>query len=234
MLSHSFTAEALEALADGASAGDAPGQVAPGVDQQLGHLQLGPDTPEPGSAPANHSSSSSSSGSGGQALSADSGANSMGHYSSSRRVLVRTNSAPTPAQLTTSSGSGQGGHSSGRTPPAGSPPHSTMGSASSPQQQPAVTTSRLTRAGSLTRSGSLNNRKVAPNRVCCNALLAAYARAAPPQWSKAVALLEGMGECGGELCPDIVSWNTVIKAVGNAGQTDRAFQVRTAGHGMTA
>lgn len=27
--------------------------------------------------------------------------------------------------------------------------------------------------------------KVAPNRVCCNALLAAYARAKPPQWHKA-------------------------------------------------
>lgn len=32
----------------------------------------------------------------------------------------------------------------------------------------------------LTRS--LNSKKSSPNRVCCNALLAAYARATPPHW----------------------------------------------------
>lgn len=32
----------------------------------------------------------------------------------------------------------------------------------------------------LTRS--LNSKKSSPNRVCCNALLAAYARATPPRW----------------------------------------------------
>jgi hypothetical protein len=232
MLSQSFTAEALEALADGATTGEALGEVSPGIEQQLSQLQLGPDTPA-----ADKGSAGSSSGDG-------SSTNSMGgHYSSSRNVLVRTSSAPTSAQLTAALGSAQAGTSSGRatstgSPPPPAPPHS-AGAASPQQQQPAVGPARLTRAGSLTgaggltrtgsltRSGSLNNRKAAPNRVCCNALLAAYARAAPPQWSKAVALLEGMGECGGELCPDIVSWNTVIKAVGNAGQTDRAFQVRT-------
>eukprot|EP00198_Chlamydomonas_reinhardtii_P000668 XP_001690003.1 predicted protein [Chlamydomonas reinhardtii] len=65
---------------------------------------------------------------------------------------------------------------------------------------------------------SLNTKKSAPNRVCCNALLAAYARATPTQWQRAIRLLELMWQIGGELCPDIVSYNTVIKACGNAGQ----------------
>lgn len=30
----------------------------------------------------------------------------------------------------------------------------------------------------------MNVSRIAPNRVCCNALLAAYARAKPPQWEK--------------------------------------------------
>jgi hypothetical protein len=34
-----------------------------------------------------------------------------------------------------------------------------------------------------------------------------------------------MWTCGGELVPDIVSYNTVMKACGNAQQTDRAFEV---------
>jgi len=34
-----------------------------------------------------------------------------------------------------------------------------------------------------------------------------------------------MWQCGGELCPDIVSYNTVIKACGNAGQIDMGFKV---------
>jgi pentatricopeptide repeat protein len=34
-----------------------------------------------------------------------------------------------------------------------------------------------------------------------------------------------MWQCGGELVPDIVSYNTVMKACGNAQQTDTAFQV---------
>lgn len=33
----------------------------------------------------------------------------------------------------------------------------------------------------LLRTSSLNTKKSAPNRVCCNALLAAYARAVPTQ-----------------------------------------------------
>jgi hypothetical protein len=34
-----------------------------------------------------------------------------------------------------------------------------------------------------------------------------------------------MWQCGGELVPDIVSYNTVMKACGNAQQTDKAFEV---------
>jgi hypothetical protein len=37
--------------------------------------------------------------------------------------------------------------------------------------------------------------KEAPNRVCCNALLAAYAHAAPVQWRRALALLTVMLRC---------------------------------------
>jgi pentatricopeptide repeat protein len=37
-----------------------------------------------------------------------------------------------------------------------------------------------------------------------------------------------MWQCGGELVPDIVSYNTVMKACGNAQQTDKAFEVRSA------
>lgn len=66
----------------------------------------------------------------------------------------------------------------------------------------------LARVGSgglgLARAGSISAKKSSPNRVCCNALLASYARAAPAQWKRALALLEGMWACGGELTPDIV------------------------------
>jgi len=77
----------------------------------------------------------------------------------------------------------------------------------------------------LGRAGSLNSKKSSPNRVCCNALLAAYARAVPPRWRQSLKLLDVMWQCGGELVPDIVSYNTVMKACGNAQQTDIAFQV---------
>jgi len=68
-------------------------------------------------------------------------------------------------------------------------------------------------------------------RVCCNALLAAYARAQPTQWPKAIRLLDLMWGCGGELCPDIVSYNTVIKACGNANKVDLGFKVAREGRG---
>lgn len=67
--------------------------------------------------------------------------------------------------------------------------------------------------------------KVAPNRVCCNALLAAYARAKPPQWQKAIHLLSAMWSGGPTLTPDAVSYNTVLKACANSFQVSRAIEV---------
>jgi hypothetical protein len=46
------------------------------------------------------------------------------------------------------------------------------------------------------------------------------------RWKQALRLLEVMWQCRGELVPDIVSYNTVMKACGNAQQTDTAFEVR--------
>lgn len=34
-----------------------------------------------------------------------------------------------------------------------------------------------------------------PNRVCCNALLASYSHASPPQWQRAIALIDCMAQC---------------------------------------
>ena len=48
---------------------------------------------------------------------------------------------------------------------------------------------------------------------------------------QAVKLLELMWLCGGELCPDIVSYNTVYKACGNAQQLDLGFAVSGQGCG---
>eukprot|EP00803_Ostreobium_quekettii_P010298 evm.model.scf_32EXC.4 EVM.evm.TU.scf_32EXC.4 scf_32EXC:118782-128291(-) len=79
--------------------------------------------------------------------------------------------------------------------------------------------------GLYPRAPWMRSRKATPNRVCCNALLAAYARAKPAQWQKAQRLLQLMWECGGEVCPDIVSYNTVMKACGNAQKLDTAFQL---------
>ena len=49
-------------------------------------------------------------------------------------------------------------------------------------------------------------------------LLSSSTHSPSPQWQRAIRLLELMWQIGGELCPDIVSYNTVIKACGNAGQ----------------
>jgi hypothetical protein len=57
-------------------------------------------------------------------------------------------------------------------------------------------------------------------------LLLPLAGCAACRWKQALRLLEVMWQCGGELVPDIVSYNTVMKACGNAQQTDTAFQVR--------
>ncbi|GBF93674.1 hypothetical protein Rsub_06777 [Raphidocelis subcapitata] len=93
-------------------------------------------------------------------------------------------------------------------------------------------------SGGLSRAGSISAKKASPNRVCCNALLASYARAAPAQWRRALALLRGMWACGGELTPDIVSYNTAIKAAGAAARADEAFslfhQMRSRGIEPTA
>jgi hypothetical protein len=56
-------------------------------------------------------------------------------------------------------------------------------------------------------------------------LLLPLAGCASCRWKQALRLLEVMWQCGGELVPDIVSYNTVMKACGNAQQTDTAFQV---------
>ncbi|KAK9831962.1 hypothetical protein WJX81_003568 [Elliptochloris bilobata] len=74
----------------------------------------------------------------------------------------------------------------------------------------------------------MNVSRIAPNRVCCNALLAAYARAKPPQWEKALTLLTAMTEAGGEIAPDCVTFNTALKACGNAGRLDQALRVYAA------
>ena len=42
---------------------------------------------------------------------------------------------------------------------------------------------------------------------------------------QALILLEGMREAGGELLPDVVSYNTCIKACGQAGRVTEALQV---------
>ncbi|DBA86091.1 TPA: hypothetical protein ACH3X1_005611 [Trebouxia sp. C0004] len=71
----------------------------------------------------------------------------------------------------------------------------------------------------------MNVSQIAPNRVCCNALLAAYARAKPTLWQKALAFLEVMQSSTGHIQPDTVTYNTVLKACCNAGQLNRAMQV---------
>lgn len=67
--------------------------------------------------------------------------------------------------------------------------------------------------------------RVAPNRVCCNALLAAYARAKPPQWQRALWLLQAMWSGGPILLPDVVSYNTALKACANALQLSKGIEI---------
>eukprot|EP00892_Ulva_mutabilis_P012355 jgi/Ulvmu1/9492/UM052_0062.1 len=56
-----------------------------------------------------------------------------------------------------------------------------------------------------------------PNRVCCNAVLASYSHASPPQWQRALALIDCMAQHPGALSPDTVSFNTVLRALATAG-----------------
>ncbi|GIL87455.1 hypothetical protein Vretifemale_15433, partial [Volvox reticuliferus] len=109
--------------------------------------------------------------------------------------------------------------------PAGPVPRTSSASAGSQMSYGPSSASPHPGQRGLLRTSSLNTKKSAPNRVCCNALLAAYARATPTQWQRAIRLLELMWQIGGELCPDIVSYNTVIKACGNAGQVELGFKV---------
>lgn len=71
------------------------------------------------------------------------------------------------------------GHGPG---PAGSLGH---GPGPGPANSPGSALPARTGSGNLMRLGltrSLNSKKSSPNRVCCNALLAAFARATPPRW----------------------------------------------------
>lgn len=43
---------------------------------------------------------------------------------------------------------------------------------------------------------------------------------------QALALLEAMTAAGGDVSPDVVSYNTCLKACGSAAKLDRAIQVR--------
>jgi len=59
---------------------------------------------------------------------------------------------------------------------------------------------------------------VSPNRICCNALMGAFARARPPQWKKAVDFLAYLWEQDESIHPDIITYNTAVKACSNAFQ----------------
>lgn len=59
---------------------------------------------------------------------------------------------------------------------------------------------------------------VTPNRVCCNALMGAFARARPTQWRKAVDFLAYLWEQDDSIHPDIITYNTALKACSNAFQ----------------
>lgn len=45
-------------------------------------------------------------------------------------------------------------------------------------------------------------------------------------WPQALTLLEAMKLAGKEISPDVVSYNTTLKACGGAGQLDQAIEVR--------
>eukprot|EP00892_Ulva_mutabilis_P001894 jgi/Ulvmu1/11705/UM008_0116.1 len=54
-------------------------------------------------------------------------------------------------------------------------------------------------------------------RACCNALLLAYAHAEQPLIGRAVALLESMIQTSGDISPDVLSFNTVLRMLSGAG-----------------
>ena len=59
---------------------------------------------------------------------------------------------------------------------------------------------------------------VTPNRVCCNSLMGAFARARPTQWKKAIQFLDSLWSEDEHLHPDVVSYNTALKACSSAFQ----------------
>ena len=55
--------------------------------------------------------------------------------------------------------------------------------------------------------------------------LAPFPPAGAPATPTLVSARPSVSQCGGELCPDIVSYNTVIKACGNAHQVELGLRV---------
>ena len=53
---------------------------------------------------------------------------------------------------------------------------------------------------------------VHPNRVCCNALMGAFARARPTQWRKAVDFVAYLWLQDESIQPDVITYNTALKA----------------------
>lgn len=76
---------------------------------------------------------------------------------------------------------------------------------------------------------------VTPNRVCCNALMGAFARARPTQWKKAVNFLAYLWEQDESIHPDIITYNTALKACSNAFQLKQIEMLFAdmAGRGIT-
>ncbi len=61
-------------------------------------------------------------------------------------------------------------------------------------------------------------RGVHPNRVCCNALMGAFARARPTQWKKAVDFVSYLWTQDESIQPDVITYNTALKACSSAFQ----------------
>jgi pentatricopeptide repeat protein len=59
---------------------------------------------------------------------------------------------------------------------------------------------------------------VHPNRVCCNALMGAFARARPTQWKKAVDFVSYLWTQDESIQPDVITYNTALKACSSAFQ----------------
>ena len=59
---------------------------------------------------------------------------------------------------------------------------------------------------------------VNPNRVCCNALMGAFARARPTQWKKAVDFVSYLWTQDESIQPDVITYNTALKACSSAFQ----------------